>query len=328
VELCGWFLTDGTCKVSKAVEPAKRKQPGRKYVGDLVSASLMQSARANHQKVARIDALLYRLGCCAHRRLGTNHIVTWRLDRSTSELLHQLFPQRVATMDFLVQLGRQEAQVLLDAMMLGDGTVDRHGKRTFISRSKDAIDAFQVLCTMCGEVASIVWRDMSRYQPRSAKMANVPKMTGVWVANIQRRDTAQVLGRQRREFRSKQGVWCPVVPNTYFVARRRGQVYITGNTPVQGTANEFCLASLVALVDWIRKTRFPARVVLTVHDSILSSTPPQHVEELAAKKQEIMAGWNSGNVPLKVDFKVGAAWGSMERYKIGDKILSSGQGLG
>ena len=41
------------------------------------------------------------------------------------------------------------------------------------------------------------------------------------------------------------------------------------NTPVQGTASDYGLASLIVLVRWILDTGFPARVCLTVYDSLL-----------------------------------------------------------
>jgi DNA polymerase-1 len=41
------------------------------------------------------------------------------------------------------------------------------------------------------------------------------------------------------------------------------------NTPIQGTASDYCVASMTELVRWIIAERVPARLCLTVHDALL-----------------------------------------------------------
>ncbi len=102
-------------------------------------------------------------------------------------------------------------------------------------------------------------------------------------------------------------------------ARRKNAENASYNGPVQGTANEFCLASLVKLDAWIEQSRFPARIVLTVHDSILSECRSDLVPEYIAKKREIMEGWPSQGVPMVADFKTGKSWGSAKKWKPEEK---------
>ena len=85
------------------------------------------------------------------------------------------------------------------------------------------------------------------------------------------------------------------------------------NTPVQGTASDFCIASLVACVDWLREDAVPAKLVLPVHDSLLFDVRDGAVEEVIAQVPRIMCGWNSGGVPLEVDVEVGPSWGSLKK---------------
>lgn len=87
------------------------------------------------------------------------------------------------------------------------------------------------------------------------------------------------------------------------------------NGPVQGTANEFCLQSLIALDRWLVQSGFPAKIVLTVHDSILFEVREDLVGDLALKMQEAMTRWPSDGVAMAVDFKLGKAWGSCDKYK-------------
>lgn len=88
------------------------------------------------------------------------------------------------------------------------------------------------------------------------------------------------------------------------------------NTPIQGSANDYCLASAVALVEWIVRTGFPAMLVNTVHDAIMFEVPERHVEELVLQARAIMLSWPTRTgVPLDVDCKVGTAWGAMKKYQ-------------
>lgn len=86
------------------------------------------------------------------------------------------------------------------------------------------------------------------------------------------------------------------------------------NTPVQGTANDYAVASLVELVRWIEDERIErdCKVVLTVHDEIMLEVAEHMVEEAAWQGKRIMEGWpTTHGVPLRVDAKVGRNWGEM-----------------
>ncbi len=89
------------------------------------------------------------------------------------------------------------------------------------------------------------------------------------------------------------------------------------NTPVQGTASFYCLASVTKLVNWILEDRIDAKVVATVHDSIVLEVREDQVELVARKMHGIMTGWPTmTHVPLDIDLKVGTAWGSLVHYDL------------
>jgi DNA polymerase I-like protein with 3'-5' exonuclease and polymerase domains len=88
------------------------------------------------------------------------------------------------------------------------------------------------------------------------------------------------------------------------------------NTPIQGTGSDFCLASLVSVVDWILTDSVPAKLVLPVHDSLLFELDEDALEEVAYGAQQRMLSWNSDGVPLTVDMKKGRAWGSLEKFHL------------
>lgn len=90
----------------------------------------------------------------------------------------------------------------------------------------------------------------------------------------------------------------------------------TGNTPIQGTASDYCLASVIALVNWIEQDAFPGKLVGTVHDSVLLEVPEDCVEEAAYQIPQIMTQWRTkNNVPLVVDIEIGDTWGELIDYE-------------
>lgn len=311
VELAGWWLTDGYVKKTRRVEGREGlrgpKSKGTKF-------GLCQSERAKPHHVARIDALLQRIGIKPSRRLiERTQCVYWEFFCPALERVRKLCPNRTLTMDFLTRIAAIQAQVLLGTMLDGDG--HRGTKTTFVCRAREGAEAFQVLATLCGVASSIVKRDMAKYTPRSDKLTNIPRGKAHYQVTLLRRDKAQVTKKQVHHFMATSGVWCPVVPNTFFVARRSGHVYITGNTPIQGQASDYCLASAYEMVKWIKEERINAKLILTVHDSILIECPEDMKWDIKRKMQQVMTSWPCKGVPLVVDSEFGYGWGSMQKIK-------------
>ena len=85
------------------------------------------------------------------------------------------------------------------------------------------------------------------------------------------------------------------------------------NTPVQGTAAEYTNASIGAIQRWLDDDFVPAKMVLTVYDSILLEVQHGAVDEVRHGVKNIMEGWPVlHDVPIVSDLKIGPAWGSME----------------
>jgi DNA polymerase-1 len=89
----------------------------------------------------------------------------------------------------------------------------------------------------------------------------------------------------------------------------------TMNTPVQGTASEFCVASLIECVRWIRDEDVPARVTMAVHDELDFEVREDALPWVAKRVRQIMLSHDSAGVPLAVDLEFGKSWGSLEPYK-------------
>ena len=88
------------------------------------------------------------------------------------------------------------------------------------------------------------------------------------------------------------------------------------NSPIQGTASDFCTMSATAVSQWIVENGVPAMLVAIVHDQLLLDVREDCVDEVALEVRRIMRGWNSLGVPLEVDLETGEAWGSLGKYSL------------
>jgi DNA polymerase I-like protein with 3'-5' exonuclease and polymerase domains/uracil-DNA glycosylase len=87
------------------------------------------------------------------------------------------------------------------------------------------------------------------------------------------------------------------------------------NTQVQGSGSDYCLASVVRLTRLLEQSDIDARIVLTVHDSIIFECADRDVPRLVQMARQVMTGWYSADVPITVDVEVGQTWGDMEPYR-------------
>lgn len=88
------------------------------------------------------------------------------------------------------------------------------------------------------------------------------------------------------------------------------------NTPIQGTASDFCLASLAACNTWARRDFPPGAVklVLAIHDALLFDVREDLLPDVHARTKATMESWPLAGVPLVSDAKAGPSWGSMKSY--------------
>lgn len=94
------------------------------------------------------------------------------------------------------------------------------------------------------------------------------------------------------------------------------------NTPIQGTASDFTMLSLLNIYDYLQENwAGKARIVSTVHDSIIIEVEdkPEYLKEIGNKCIEIMANTPleyvpDCPVPFVADAEIGYKWGEM--YKL------------
>ncbi len=200
VMLLAWVVSEGNFDFSA----------GRRRV------SLFQS-QGNPENAAEIEWLLAGLGFSYHRaeKTGTyaNYICyRYRLNKEGSEHILR-YTDRKCVPSLIRTLSARQIRLFLDTYIKGDGNVEANGRTRIYTKDPRNLDALQELCVLAGFGSTVYER----------------KDSGVFVLNLIRNAETYIQLIERRPYRGK--VWCPTTRNGTFVARRRGKVFITGNTP-------------------------------------------------------------------------------------------------
>ena len=302
VNLIGWVLTDGYFKTSKTYNCS--------------GVGICQSQRANPNKVAIIDGILNRLQLNPYRRLvSRTQCVYWEFFGAIAAWIKNQFPKRILTPQFILRLSKRQAQMLLATMVLGDGTSDKKINKTlFYCQHKQSADMIQLLATIAGIATTVRWKDQSRYVGRSSKLQNEIRSKGVWSITLLQRKFAQVLSGQSKHSVKAISMWCPTVPSGYFVARRNGTVYVTGNSPIQGGAHDILSVASIQIKTALIKMNLESRLIMTIHDSLILEVKNEELDTVLKMVKEKMET-RPGNlvVPLTVDIAVGKKLGDMAK---------------
>jgi len=201
--LVGWYITEGTRR------------------GKVVC--LYQSLARNRDKVDLIRALLVDVGADFTERVQRRtwrgrpaDMVTFSVRGTVAVRLIELAPAKSLTIP-LVHLPAAEAHALWRALILGDGHTRRDGRSSFIQKDEACTDLAQMLGCRLG------LRTVKRRRKEGTFV--VYFTSGEWLTlrgTNGRTASPQPFGRGP--------VWCPSVPSSYWLARRRGTTFITGNT--------------------------------------------------------------------------------------------------
>ena len=78
------------------------------------------------------------------------------------------------------------------------------------------------------------------------------------------------------------------------------------------------MASAIQVVDWLVGNGIPAKLLVTIHDSMLLEVRNDCMSEVFDKVLEIMCSHRTKNgVPLAADGKCGTTWARMQKWKPG-----------
>jgi hypothetical protein len=120
---------------------------------------------------------------------------------------------------WMAELRSDEAAALLVALVNGDGHKRRDGRMCIVQKDRESIDAMQMIALRLGYRAHV--------STRKDGIHVLYLTTGRWLTL---RGTNGVHDPLPRENNHAGLVWCPSVPSGYWLARRNGKPFITGNT--------------------------------------------------------------------------------------------------
>ncbi|MGE5827550.1 MAG: Hint domain-containing protein [Micromonosporaceae bacterium] len=159
-----------------------------------------------------------RRGLWVREYLRRSDIVTWLLTGDGVDAITACAPgkSKVPTTQFLTSLTREQLRMFVDTCVAGDGTPE---KGQFYQHHEGRMSAFMVAATLAGYGPTIDASGTTCTLGRPGRTIGLQQV--------------------RRQTMHYQGVvWCPVTESGHWVARRRGKVFITGNTNSLGSGSK------------------------------------------------------------------------------------------
>ncbi|WP_462269567.1 DNA polymerase I [Desulfobacter sp.] len=84
------------------------------------------------------------------------------------------------------------------------------------------------------------------------------------------------------------------------------------NTPIQGSAADLIKLAMIKMQTALETEKMASQMLLSVHDEIIFEAPEQEKDKLMAMAKQIMEKVTPLEVPLKINFGVGANWAEAE----------------
>lgn len=223
VELMGWIITEGNFQPKK----------------NLVSIYQNEGSYAD-----RIRHCLDTLGFRYSESDKTN--ICFLINVKDSKYLMDLLPNKNLTMDIIVNLTTDQAKMLIETIVDGDGW--RRGKNknlnSYCQKDKHHVDLYQALCAIAGQKTNATLVEGHLSFGKGVSFYNIHTFShkttrGECIDMHGGKNNGKadgVLGKGKihhpntptKDYNGK--VWCPKTEYGCFVARRNGKVYLTGNT--------------------------------------------------------------------------------------------------
>jgi DNA polymerase-1 len=122
-------------------------------------------------------------------------------------------------------------------------------------------------------------------------------------------DDIVTLARAQGGARTLLGRWRPI-PNLMSKSpqARHAAERVAQNTPMQGAGADLIKLAMLATARRIEQERWPARMLLTVHDELVFEAPPERAEAIGAALKHEMEQVHALRVPLEVDIGIAGNW--------------------
>ena len=208
VELVGWIVTEG-------------------YYGKRDNGiSIYQSINVNPTKIDMIRQSLdsydvpytfhtYTKNYAYKRNKQVKAVSgVFRIPAKYSGEIRNLIPDKKLTIDFILKLSNRQLNLLYKVLILSDGHRRSDGRDQWVQYDVEQLELFRLVALFTGKRTFLSSRKDSVF----VTMRND--------AQIHYSDFKDCI----KKVHFKGRVWCPSLPNTNFVARRNGRIFITGNT--------------------------------------------------------------------------------------------------
>jgi len=266
LKIIGYYLTDGEKGTSNRSIKIYQNQKVNKNKCDIIDSVL------NESNIPYTKCILKNNAYCA-----------WNIGFETGEKIRQLFPEKILTLDFVNSLSQRQAKILIDAMLLEDSYIQKY-KTTFITNNLENANIFQILCVIAGVASNIATID--KYVGRKYFSENTINKDGCvtirkpyYIVRLLRRQTINIY-KKHIEKGTCNLVWCPTTKNGTWVARRNTEIYITGNSRVQGSAADQSKTAM-RIIDNNQKLKdLDFHMMILVHDEILGECPLVNAKEV------------------------------------------------
>jgi hypothetical protein len=240
-EFIGWFVAEGHARPSEV--------------------HIAQSQFANPEKWERINLLLKRLTPYIPRLRAGGGVGYGATDRgftiSSTPLaawMKQFKPDgspSACLPSWVRNAPREVLAVLLDALMLGDGTYSPQGDGAgqYVTTSRRLADDVQEIAAKLGLSTHLGTRDRTDYSIRGAVGATLPQ----FIVTLSRQERT---AKRTAEVEYDGTIWCPRVSTGLWLARRNGKIIVTGNTQpfeIDATLFEQFVATSRLMVDVVRR---------------------------------------------------------------------------
>jgi hypothetical protein len=210
VETVGWYLTEGLEHYNQTGFHTIRisQHKDSPYIGEL----------------RRLAAYWKAEGLtCNEWKPTSKGMIDFYCGKGLNAVLADVAPQKQLTPEFISSLTHGQAVLLRSVLLAGDGNI-RRGSVRWTQIDEGRKDGYQMLCAMLGTRTT-----------QEASGEKVQELQSRYIGS-------RYLNEERVHYKGQ--VWCPVVDTGYFMARRQGNTYWTGNTALEGTRQVFSYTEL------------------------------------------------------------------------------------
>jgi len=198
LKLYPWIISEGSIDQGERI--------GRERI------TIHQSPKVNKAYCNEIESILTNLNIpfsCKFEETGFGKGVNrYRLGRSFSKNMVQRISKTELPMDLLRNCSPRQIRLFIKEYIKGDGSKERPRIYTKDEKIKDN---FQELCAISG------------YGSRVYLNKN-----GIYVINVHKNKNQSIMNKEKVKYNGK--VWCPTTSTSTWIARRKGNVFITGNS--------------------------------------------------------------------------------------------------